>query len=68
MLANAHKFSGLRADVSQLVASLRQDAIRSERRKHTDTGPLERGIALGHADALMLVADKLEALLAKYPA
>jgi hypothetical protein len=67
MLAGAHKFIGLRADVEQLMADLRQDAIRAERRKQPETGPLERGIALGYADALMLAAEKLEALLAKYP-
>ncbi len=68
MLASVQKFTALRDEVVLLVASLRQDAFRSEQRKHTDTGQLEHGIALGHADALMLVAEKLEAMLAKYPA
>jgi hypothetical protein len=68
MLASVQKFAALRADVVQLVTSLRQEALRNQQRNHSDTGPLERGIGLGHADGLMLAADKLEALLAKYPA
>jgi hypothetical protein len=68
VLASVQKFTALRQDAAELVATLRQEALRNELRRHTDTGPLERGIALGHADALKLAADKLEALLAKYPA
>jgi hypothetical protein len=67
MLASWHKFTNLRTDVHELVASLRQEAGRSELRHQGDTGPLERGIAMGHADALKLAADRLEALLKKYP-
>jgi hypothetical protein len=37
-------------------------------RQHSATGPLERGMAVGYANALMLAAEKLEALLAQYPA
>ena len=67
MLATTQKFTALRDDVAQLVTSLRQESLRNRQMKHSDTGPLELGIGLGHANALMLAAGKLEALLKKYP-
>ena len=68
MLASIHKFTALRADAVQLVASFRQEADRYKLLRHSDTGPIERSFALGRADALMLAADSLEAILDKYPA
>jgi hypothetical protein len=67
MLASMRNFTALRADAAQLVASFRQDADRYKLLKSSDTGPIERSFAMGHADAMMSAADKLEALLAKYP-
>jgi hypothetical protein len=67
MTAGDQKFIALHEDATQLVATLRQDAIGNERRKHSGTGPLKRGIALGYADALRLAAaDRLETLIKWY--
>jgi hypothetical protein len=68
MLASIRNFNSLRAYATHLVADLRADADRYKLLKHSDTGPIERSFALGRADALMLAADSLEAILAKYPA